>query len=105
MDVDIEITERGTLNISPDFFASAGTYDTHQTTYTFRFQNGDFYLIGKEWTEMSRNTGEMTTVSENYLTWKRQTVEDNAFEDVKKKESWSKLTKEPLKKLGDEGLE
>ena len=105
VDVDIEITERGTLNISPDHFASAGSYDTSQTTYTFRFQNGDFYLIGKESTEMSRNTGEMTTVSENYLTWKRQTVEDNAFEEVEKKETWSKLTKEPLKKLGDEGLE
>ncbi len=105
VDVDIEITERGTLNISPDHFASAGSYGTSQTTYTFRFQNGDFYLIGKESTEMSRNTGEMTTVSENYLTWKRQTVEDNAFEEVEKKETWSKLTKEPLKKLGDEGLE
>ena len=105
VDVDIEITERGTLNISPDHFASAGSYDTSQTTYTFRFQNGDFYLIGKECTEMSRSTGEMTTVSENYLTWKRQTIEDNAFEEVQKKEKWEKMEKEPLKKLGDEGLE
>ena len=105
VDVGINITERGTLIISPDFFASAGTYDTSQTTYTFRYQDGDFYLIGKESTEMSRNTGEMTTVSENYLTWKRQTIEDNAFEEVEKKETWSKLTKEPLKKLGEEGLE
>lgn len=105
VDVDIEITERGTLNISPDHFASAGSYGTSQTTYTFRFQNGDFYLIGKECTEMSRSTGETTTVSENYLTWKRQTIEDNAFEEVKKKEKWEKMEKEPLKKLGDEGLE
>ena len=105
VDVSIEITERGTLNISPDHFASAGSYGTSQTTYTFRFQNGDFYLIGKECTEMSRSTGEMTTVSENYLTWKRQTIEDNAFEEVKKKEKWEKMEKEPLKKLGDEGLE
>ena len=105
VDVSIEITERGTLNISPDHFASAGSYGTSQTTYTFRFQNGDFYLIGKECTEMSRSTGKMTTVSENYLTWKRQTIEDNAFEEVKKKEKWEKMEKEPLKKLGDEGLE
>ncbi|MBO4215219.1 MAG: hypothetical protein J5888_02650 [Bacteroidaceae bacterium] len=104
-DVDVEITERGTLNISTSFFASAGSYGTNQTKYTFRFQNGDFYLIGKESTDMMRNTGEMTTVSENYLTWKRQTIKDNAFEDVVKKETWSKLTKEPLKKLGDEGLD
>lgn len=104
-DVDVEITERGTLNISTSFFASAGSYGTNQTKYTFRFQNGDFYLIGKESTDMMRNTGEMTTVSENYLTWKRQTIKDNAFEDVVKKETWSKLTKEPLKKLGEEGLD
>ena len=104
-DVDVEITERGTLNISTSFFASAGSWGTNQSKYTFRFQNGDFYLIGKESTDMMRNTGEMTTVSENYLTWKRQTIKDNAFEDVVKKETWSKLTKEPLKKLGEEGLE
>lgn len=104
-DVDVEITERGTLNISTSFFASAGSWGTNQTKYTYRFQNGDFHLIGKESTDMMRNTGEMTTVSENYLTWKRQTIKDNAFEDVVKKETWSKLTKEPLKKLGEEGLE
>ncbi|MBP5375262.1 MAG: hypothetical protein J6Y38_02910 [Bacteroidaceae bacterium] len=102
--VDIEITERGTLNISTDFFASAGSYDTNQTKYTYRFQNGDFHLIGKESTDMARNTGEMTTVSENYLTWKRQTIKDNAFEEVMKKETWSKLTKTPLEKLGDHEL-
>ena len=57
-------------------------------------------MIGMETTEMQRNTGEMTTISENYLTWKRQTIKDNAFEDVVKKETWSKLTKKPLEKLG-----
>lgn len=104
-DVDVEITERGTLNISTNFFASAGSWGTNQTKYTYRYQNGDFYLIGKESTEMMRNSGEMTTVSENYLTWKRQTIKDNAFEDVVKKETWSKLTKQPLEKLGEKGLE
>ena len=104
-DVDVEITERGTLNISTNFFASAGSWGTNQTKYTYRYQNGDFYRIGKESTEMMRNSGEMTTVSENYLTWKRQTIKDNAFEDVVKKETWSKLTKQPLEKLGEKGLE
>ena len=104
-DVDVEITERGTLNIDTNPFSSGGSYDKSLSTYTFRFQDGDFYLIGKECTEMSRSTGEMTTVSENYLTWKRQTIKDNAFEEGKKKETWSKLTKSPLEKLGEEGLE
>ena len=104
-DVDVEITERGTLNISTNFFASAGSWGTNQTKYTYRYQNGDFYRIGKESSDMMRNSGEMTTVSENYLTWKRQTIKDNAFEDVVKKETWSKLTKQPLEKLGEKGLE
>lgn len=104
VDVDIEVTERGTLNISTGTFASGGSYGTNQTKYTYRFQNGDFYLIGRESTDMMRNTGEMTTISENYLTWKRQTIKDNAFEEGMKKEIWSKLTKQPLEKLGENEL-
>ena len=104
VDVDIEVTERGTLNISTGTFASGGSYGTNQTKYTYRFQNGDFYLIGRESTDMMRNTGEMTTISENYLTWKRQTIKDNAFEEGMKKEIWSKLTKKPLEKLGENEL-
>ena len=104
VDVDIEVTERGTLNISTGTFASGGSYGTNQTKYTYRFQNGDFYLIGRESTDMMRNTGEMTTISENYLTWKRQTIKDNAFEESMKKETWSKLTKKPLEKLGENEL-
>lgn len=104
VDVDIEVTERGTLNISTGTFASGGSYGTNQTKYTYRFQNGDFYLIGRESTDMMRNTGEMTTISENYLTWKRQTIKDNAFEEGMKKETWSKLPKQPLEKLGDHEL-
>ena len=103
--VDISITEKGALNIDTDLFSSGGSYGTNRTKYTYRYQNGDFHLIGKESTDMMRNTGEMTTVSENYLTWKRQTIKDNAFEEGKKKETWSKLTKSPLEKLGEEGLE
>jgi hypothetical protein len=104
LDVDIEITERGTLKIDADPFASAGSWANDETNYTYRYQDGDFYLIGKETTTLIRNTGEMTTVSENYLTWKQQTIEDNAFEEVKKKETWTKLTKKPLEKLGDSEL-
>ena len=104
VDVDIEVTERGTLNISTGTFASGGSYGTNQTKYTYRFQNGDFYLIGRESTDMMRNTGEMTTISENYPTWKRQTIKDNAFEEGMKKEIWSKLTKKPLEKLGENEL-
>lgn len=104
VDVELNITDRNTLTIDTDLFSSGGSYGTERTKYTYRYQNEDFYLIGKESTSMMRNTGEMETVSENYLTWKRQTIKDNAFEEGVKKEIWSKLTKQPLEKLGDHEL-
>ena len=104
VDVDIEITERGTLKIDTETFASAGSWANDDMSYTYRYQDGDFYQIGNEASTLIRNTGEMTTVSENYLTWKQQTIKDNAFEDVVKKETWSKLTKKPLEKLGESEL-
>ena len=55
---------------------------------------------------MSRNTGEMETTSDNYLTWRRQVVKENVFEDsnVPKTEKWTKLPKKPLEKLGEQNL-
>jgi hypothetical protein len=79
-----------------------GGYGTTQTTCTYRFQNGDFYLIGKDVMEASRNIGNRTVVSENYLTWKRQVVTDNLFdESVEPTERWSNLPRTRLHKLGE----
>ena len=54
--------------------------------------------------EMLRNTGEVTLVSENYLTWKRQVTRSNAFTDDPVTEKWSRLSKKPLEKLGEREL-
>ena len=103
VDVILKVTSRNTLSITTEVFHSMGSWSNEQYTYVYRFQNGDFYLIGKQTEEMKRNTGEIETVSENYLTWKRQVVIDNAFEqDFNKKETWTKLPKTKLKKLGEE---
>lgn len=104
VDISIDITDRGTLKIDTQLFAIAGSYGTDNSSYIYRYQDGDFYLIGKERSGMMRNTGEMETISENYLTWKRQTIKDNAFEDGHKRESWSKMKKKPLEKLGNHEL-
>lgn len=102
----LEITERGVLRITIEFFSSGGSYYNVTPNYSYRYQNGDFYLIGMEQHSLRRNTGEMETISENYLTWKRQVVIDNAFEDAPPpKEKWSRLPKKPLEKLGDRMLE
>ena len=95
-----DITERGVLNISVQPECSAGSYFTSIDRYSYRFQNGDFYLIGKENEEIQRNTGKVTVNSENYLTWKRQVKKSNFSEDTPPTEKWTRLTKKPLEKLG-----
>jgi hypothetical protein len=62
--------ERGTLRVTMGFFASAGSWTTSKTTYTFRHQNGRFELIGFDRDETQRNTGETSVTSINYSTGK-----------------------------------
>lgn len=78
------------------------TYDTEQRFGELTFQNGDFFLIGKDQNSYSRYSGEGTNVSCNYLTCKQKTVTSNVFNrKVKRKEVWTKLPKSPLLRLGD----
>lgn len=99
-EANLEITSRGALHITMQLWCSMGSYGTTTNSYTYRYQNGDFYLIGTDSEEMSRNTGETTVVSENYLTWKRQVTQSNAFNEEPATEKWSRLKKKPLEKLG-----
>ena len=101
-DIGLEITPRGTLCISVQLFCSAGSYGTSVNSYTYRQQNGDFYLIGMDTEEMQRNTGDCTTVSENYLTWKRQVKTSNIADEATTPptEKWTRLTRKHLEKLG-----
>ena len=97
----LQITTRGTLVISLSFFASAGTWYNSDAKYVFRFQNGDFYLIGEEQNSFARNTGEAVTDSYNYLTSKKQHTVSNEFDkDFEPKEKWTSIPKGPLKRLG-----
>jgi hypothetical protein len=51
-------------------------------------------------------TGEANTVSNNYLTHKRQVVKENVFDEtVKPKETWTSIPKKPLSRLGEDLLE
>lgn len=100
-DVSLEVTDRGVVRISIQLFCSAGSYGTSNDTYAYRYQNGDFFLIGMDSEEMLRTTGTSTLVSENYLTWKRQTKVSNAFdESVPTTEKWTRIARRPLEKLG-----
>ena len=102
----LKITAKGTLQIYMEYFASAGSANTSKKTYTFRFQEGDFFLIGKDEEDMSRYSGEYTEVSSNYLTYRRKTTTTNVFKkDARERVVWSRLPKARLQCLGEFKIE
>jgi hypothetical protein len=78
---------KGTVQVSLSFWMSAGSWLTSQTKFTFRYQDGCFKLIGYDSTETRRNTGEMSTVSVNYLT-KKVKVTKGSIENDRTTVSW-----------------
>lgn len=104
-DLTVEVSPKGILSISYGTFASAGSYGVPHLKYVYRFQNGDFFLIGSDQEEFSRSSGKKVVVSENYLSWKKQTITSNEFdENVKPAEKWERIPKKPLSRLGDSEL-
>ncbi len=95
---ELEITKKGLLEINLEFFATAGSWTQPTTTHLFRYQQGDFFLIGKDVVELERTTGKTVTTSDNYLTRKRiVTTERPKRKTIVKRTS---LPKSKLKPLG-----
>lgn len=95
---EVNITKKGVLEINLEFFATAGSWTQPTTTHIFRYQQGDFFLIGKDVVELERTTGKTVTTSENYLTRKRVvTTERPMRKAIVKRTS---LPKNKLKPLG-----
>ena len=85
---------KGVITIEFDWFASAGTWWTSHESFKFRLEAGKLRLIGSEEDSFSRNQGDRTLTSTNYLTGKRKIINGhNAFDE---KESYSKTTWENL---------
>lgn len=98
----LSINSRKVLKIGIEHFSSAGSYTNSKSDYLFRYQNGDFFLIGEDTEEMSRNTGKIVIVSKNYLTGKQCRTVSGAFVDsnIRPSEKWSTFKRTPLRPLG-----
>ena len=72
------------LKVSLNYFASAGGWTASTITYTLRWQNGRFEMIGFDRSDTERNTGVTTGTSINYLTRKKQ-ITTGSIENDKKK--------------------
>lgn len=97
VDYGMTVNAKAVVTFSWSLFYSAGSSSNDSMKVVFRFQNDDFYLIGRDEESQSRMSGEVVQVSYNYLTNKKQTITSNCFDDkVKPKEHWDAIPKEPL---------
>jgi hypothetical protein len=70
----VGITKKGVLRIDFHHWSSCGTWETSEESYTFRYQNNRFELIGYDASGFHRASGEEHSISINYSTRKKLTV-------------------------------
>ncbi|MDE2319601.1 MAG: hypothetical protein KGK02_07880 [Rhodospirillales bacterium] len=90
--------KNGALQVDVSSFYDAGSWQTEDVTFTFRYRHGLVVLAGYDSTTVSRNTGEMDGVSADYLTGRVKTTKgwiNNNQETV----SWSRLKPHALLQL------
>ena len=103
--VELSVTPKGAVDFNVSSWSSMGTADTGSTTYRYRYQSGDFYLIGEETSWHNRMTGEGEKTSINYITGKKSITSGNMIENTGMKTKIIKLKKEPLRRLGSFTME
>jgi len=95
-------TLRGTLRVTLHFWANAGSWSMGNTTYTFRWQNGRFELIGYDSDSVMRNSGASESLSINYSTGKVKRSVGN-MQDDKETVTWEKLPSSRRRTLDEVG--
>jgi len=86
--------EKGNVLFTFDWFAAAGTWETSLEVFKFRLEAGKLRLIGTEDDSYTRNIGDKTLTSTNYLTGKRKII--SGLNEFDEKESLPKTTWENL---------
>ena len=86
--------DKGIVMFTFDWFASAGTWSTSLEVFKFRLEAGRLRLIGTEDDSYTRNIGDKTLTSTNYLTGKRKII--SGLNEFDEKESHPKVTWENL---------
>ena len=97
---ELSITPKGAIDITVSSWSSMGTADTGSTTYRYRFQSGDFYLIGEESTWGNRLAAEWERTSINYLSGQKEVTSGDLITRRNLKTKQVKIKKEPLRLLG-----
>lgn len=91
--------KNGVLNLDFELWYSAGSWETSEASYKFKYLNKQFVLIGADKTESMRNTGETESRSYNFLTNRMSIKTGNFAGKVKEKIRWKTLKAAKLKNL------
>ena len=93
----------GVLSVRLNFFASAGGWTMFNSTARLRWQDGALRLIGHDWSEVARNTGQTVDRSVNFLTRRISTVRSSIDADTAPPAVWTRLPPGPLLTLDEVG--
>ncbi|MGD9682658.1 MAG: hypothetical protein AB7W16_15830 [Candidatus Obscuribacterales bacterium] len=99
------VVKKGILELEVQEYYNAGSWRMGMSRYKFRYQNGAFYLIGADTTDIHRGDGEQIDVSYNFLSGKASVKKGNMADDNEVKPEWKKIkppclrTMQSLKKL------
>ena len=81
---------KGILKVHFSYFMACGGWEWPRHSYTFRWQNKRFELIGFDYSSFHRASGEETSKSYNFLTHKRKEIlGGNTFEESKTQIKWT----------------
>ena len=94
--------DKGVMRLNIGFWASAGTWDMFNRTFSFRLKGARLGLIGYDNHHVHRGSGELKTISINYLT-RRKKTENGNIEDEHVPEVWSRISRKPLILFDDIG--
>lgn len=94
--------KKGVLAVQLHHFANMGGWGMATMKFGFRYQQGGFRLIGYDRIETQRNTGEVESISINYLTGKAKHGK-GSIDSEKEATSWSNIPRAPLLRIDQIG--
>ncbi|MDF7777536.1 hypothetical protein P1X14_19935 [Sphingomonas sp. AOB5] len=97
----MEVRE-GVLHVRLGRFMSAGGWSAGTTSFTFRWQQNALRLIGYDYSNVQRNTGETASLSINYLT-RRARIAHGRIDSDKDAVRWIDLPRRELATIDEVG--
>lgn len=105
---DLQI-KKGVLQLDLEIWYSMGTWGAANLTYKFRHQNGDFYLIGADREDYTRNDFMTDVSSYNFSTMRVKRVEKvrggagNTSESRRPVITWGRIQNVTIRRLSEMG--